>query len=360
MATENPYDVIVLDIMLPGPQRLPGLRAAPRRRELDADPHAHGQGRRVRPRRGARHRRRRLPHQAVLVRRAAGPAAARCCAAPAAPARSCTPPGTSPSIRSRTAAAAVTPTCRSPRASSRCSSSCCDAPGEVVSKGEILDNVWDFAFEGDPNIVEVYIRHLRRKLDEPFGKQLIETIRGAGLPPRSRGRLSRGAPAGDGPGAHHRRRGARGGRGAGRRRVLARAGAPQRAHHEHRDRPRACDRRTSRRPSATAPSRRCSRCPVATRTSCRWSTAAATSSRRREPPRSNPGSATCSPTPTATRRARSPVAEKGEGPYRVVARRVNDRRRAPYMVYVRRQPRGRRRQHRATSSGCSGGRCPRC
>jgi two-component system OmpR family response regulator len=52
--------------------------------------------------------------------------------------------------------------------------------GEVVSKGEILDNVWDFAFEGDPNIVEVYIRHLRRKLDEPFGRQLIGTIRGAG------------------------------------------------------------------------------------------------------------------------------------------------------------------------------------
>jgi len=52
--------------------------------------------------------------------------------------------------------------------------------GEVVSKPEILDNVWDFAFEGDPNIVEVYIRHLRKKLDEPFDRQLIETIRGAG------------------------------------------------------------------------------------------------------------------------------------------------------------------------------------
>jgi DNA-binding response OmpR family regulator len=52
--------------------------------------------------------------------------------------------------------------------------------GEVVPKAEILDNVWDFAFEGDPNIVEVYIRHLRRKLDEPFGRHLIETIRGAG------------------------------------------------------------------------------------------------------------------------------------------------------------------------------------
>jgi DNA-binding response OmpR family regulator len=52
--------------------------------------------------------------------------------------------------------------------------------GEVVTKAEILDNVWDFAFEGDPNIVEVYIRHLRKKLDEPFGRHLIETIRGAG------------------------------------------------------------------------------------------------------------------------------------------------------------------------------------
>jgi DNA-binding response OmpR family regulator len=52
--------------------------------------------------------------------------------------------------------------------------------GDVVAKSEILDNVWDFAFEGDPNIVEVYIRHLRRKIDEPFERQAIETIRGAG------------------------------------------------------------------------------------------------------------------------------------------------------------------------------------
>ena len=52
--------------------------------------------------------------------------------------------------------------------------------GEVVSKSEILDNVWDFAFEGDPNIVEVYIRHLRKKLDDPFERQLIQTIRGSG------------------------------------------------------------------------------------------------------------------------------------------------------------------------------------
>jgi DNA-binding response OmpR family regulator len=49
--------------------------------------------------------------------------------------------------------------------------------GEAVSKSAILDHVWDFAFDGDPNIVEVYIRQLRRKIDEPFGRHSIETIR---------------------------------------------------------------------------------------------------------------------------------------------------------------------------------------
>ena len=52
--------------------------------------------------------------------------------------------------------------------------------GEVVSKREILDHVWDYNFEGDSNIVEVYIRHLRNKLDRPFGRNTIETVRGAG------------------------------------------------------------------------------------------------------------------------------------------------------------------------------------
>ncbi|MFF5936732.1 response regulator transcription factor [Streptomyces sp. NPDC012508] len=48
--------------------------------------------------------------------------------------------------------------------------------GEVVSKAEILEHVWDFAYEGDPNIVEVYVSTLRRKL----GASLIRTVRGAG------------------------------------------------------------------------------------------------------------------------------------------------------------------------------------
>ncbi|MFI5802153.1 response regulator transcription factor [Streptomyces sp. NPDC051561] len=49
-------------------------------------------------------------------------------------------------------------------------------PGAVVSKAEMLEHVWDFAYEGDPNIVEVYISTLRRKL----GAARIQTVRGAG------------------------------------------------------------------------------------------------------------------------------------------------------------------------------------
>ncbi len=52
--------------------------------------------------------------------------------------------------------------------------------GQVLSKRAILDGVWDIDFDGDPNIVEVYVRRLRRKLDEPYGRTTIATMRGAG------------------------------------------------------------------------------------------------------------------------------------------------------------------------------------
>ena len=52
--------------------------------------------------------------------------------------------------------------------------------GDVVSKREILDHVWDYTFDGDPNIVEVYVGHIRNKLDRPFGRASLETIRGVG------------------------------------------------------------------------------------------------------------------------------------------------------------------------------------
>jgi DNA-binding response OmpR family regulator len=53
-------------------------------------------------------------------------------------------------------------------------------PGEVLSKGDILEHVWDFAFEGDPNIVEVYVGQLRRRIDTPFDRAALQTVRGAG------------------------------------------------------------------------------------------------------------------------------------------------------------------------------------
>ena len=49
--------------------------------------------------------------------------------------------------------------------------------GEVVSKTTILEHVWDFAYDGDPNIVEVYVRQLRQRIDEPFGRQSLQTVR---------------------------------------------------------------------------------------------------------------------------------------------------------------------------------------
>ena len=50
----------------------------------------------------------------------------------------------------------------------------------VLSKTEILAHVWDYDFEGDLNIVEVYVRHLRNKIDRPFGRDTLQTVRGAG------------------------------------------------------------------------------------------------------------------------------------------------------------------------------------
>ena len=52
--------------------------------------------------------------------------------------------------------------------------------GDVVTKTEILAGVWDSAYDGDANIVEVYVGYLRRKIDVPFGRHAIETMRGMG------------------------------------------------------------------------------------------------------------------------------------------------------------------------------------
>jgi DNA-binding response OmpR family regulator len=53
-------------------------------------------------------------------------------------------------------------------------------PSEVLAKRALLDVVWGCEFEGDPNIVEVYVGYLRRKIDAPFGRRSLQTVRGSG------------------------------------------------------------------------------------------------------------------------------------------------------------------------------------
>jgi two-component system OmpR family response regulator len=53
-------------------------------------------------------------------------------------------------------------------------------PGEALSKARLKEHVWDFAYEGDLNIVEVYVGQLRQRIDAPFGRATIQTVRGVG------------------------------------------------------------------------------------------------------------------------------------------------------------------------------------
>ena len=61
-------------------------------------------------------------------------------------------------------------------------------PGEVLNRSRLIEHVWDFAYEGDSNVVDVYVRYLREKIDRPFGRDSIETIRGTGYRLRETGR----------------------------------------------------------------------------------------------------------------------------------------------------------------------------
>jgi DNA-binding response OmpR family regulator len=71
----------------------------------------------------------------------------------------------------------------------------CCSPGRVFSRTMILNHVWDQSFEGVTNIVDVYVRYLRKKVDESFPLKLIHTVRGVGYcirePERER-QVSRG------------------------------------------------------------------------------------------------------------------------------------------------------------------------
>ena len=53
-------------------------------------------------------------------------------------------------------------------------------PGEVLSQFQLLERAWDYDYENRSNVVEVYVRYLREKIDRPFGVESLETVRGAG------------------------------------------------------------------------------------------------------------------------------------------------------------------------------------
>ena len=163
-----------------GDRRLRRLPPAARGGHLDAGAHAHGARRGRRPRRGPRRGRGRLPHEAVLVRRAAR-AATRARAACSA---------SSDRRSSRSATSALDPATRQVwRGEAEIGLSAKEfalletfmrRPGEVLSRFQLLEHCWDYAYENRSNVVDVYVRYLREKIDRPFGRSSIETVRGAG------------------------------------------------------------------------------------------------------------------------------------------------------------------------------------
>jgi two-component system OmpR family response regulator len=53
-------------------------------------------------------------------------------------------------------------------------------PGEVLSRLQLLEHAWDFAYDNRSNVVDVYVRYLREKIDRPFDVSSLETVRGVG------------------------------------------------------------------------------------------------------------------------------------------------------------------------------------
>jgi two-component system OmpR family response regulator len=74
-------------------------------------------------------------------------------------------------------------------------------PDQALSRASLLEHVWDFAFEGDPHVVNVYVGYLREKIDRPFRLTSLETVRGTGYRLRRAGQNRRDGRDGDPPAA---------------------------------------------------------------------------------------------------------------------------------------------------------------
>ena len=68
-------------------------------------------------------------------------------------------------------------------------------PGQVLDRLQLLEHAWDYEYENRSNVIDVYVRYLREKIDRPFGVDSLETVRGAGYRLRADGGVSPGVPA---------------------------------------------------------------------------------------------------------------------------------------------------------------------
>ena len=180
MARAAPYDVIVLDVMLPGRD---GFAVCRELREagvwapilmLTARDAVED---RVE---GLDCGRRRLPHEAVLVRRApreaASARASRGSGAPAGAAGRGRSGSTPP--RGRCGAGDVEVALSAKEFALL--ETFMRRPGHVLSRLDLLEHAWDYGYENRSNVIDVYVRYLREKIDRPFRVRSIETVRGAG------------------------------------------------------------------------------------------------------------------------------------------------------------------------------------
>ena len=181
MAAEGGYDVIVADRMLPKRDGLSVIEELRKRGD-----HTPGAGA-LRPRPGRRpgdgapRRRRRLPRQALCLHRTAGPRrGARPAAAARAPPRPSTASATSSSTGWPTPSPApARPIPLQPR-EFRLLEYLMKHAGQVVTRTMLLENVWDYHFDPQTNVIDVHISRLRGKIDKGFGEPLLHTVRGAG------------------------------------------------------------------------------------------------------------------------------------------------------------------------------------
>ena len=94
--------------------------------------------------------------------------------------RPCSRSAISGSTRRRGGCGAARPRSSSRRRSSRCWRPSCAARASVLSRYDLLEHAWDYEYESRSNVVDVYVRYLREKVDRPFGRESIETVRGRG------------------------------------------------------------------------------------------------------------------------------------------------------------------------------------